>query len=351
MARDFADKSAARQWVWDRLLADGVARFPFPPHGRIPNFAGADLAAARLLDIEPWKSATAIKVNPGSPQRPLRAEALRRGITVFVPTPRLRGGFKKLDPRRIPPDKIQEAAGLSRGDRWSEEVALADMPRLDAIVCGSVAVTRDGRRCGKGEGYSDLEFAILRELGHPPVPVATTVHDLQVVDSVPRDPTDQPLSVIVTPTHAIRIKRPSAAPTGIVSSPSAATTGAVVSFSSSNSSLDSSAKLLTKLSGFLISWAIPAVSWPSAAIFWACNRLACAACNSCSAFSAVSRAARISASARLRSVMSPMINTKPPPGTALCRTSMTRPSGRVRSRRNSWSVGFSKAVLCSAPCY
>ena len=215
MARDFADKSAARQWVWDRLSAEGVARFPFPPHGRIPNFAGAEVAAVRLLDIEPWKSATAIKVNPDSPQRPLRAEALRRGITVFVPTPRLRGGFKKLDPRRIPPDKIEAAASLSRGDRWSEEVALADMPGLDAIVCGSVAVTRDGRRCGKGEGYSDLEFAILRELGHPPVPVATTVHDLQVVNSVPRDPTDQPLSVIATPTHAIRIKRPSAAPTGI----------------------------------------------------------------------------------------------------------------------------------------
>jgi len=46
MARDFADKSAARQWVWDRLSAEGVARFPFPPHGRIPNFAGAEVAAA-----------------------------------------------------------------------------------------------------------------------------------------------------------------------------------------------------------------------------------------------------------------------------------------------------------------
>jgi 5-formyltetrahydrofolate cyclo-ligase len=164
MARDFANKSAARRWGWDRLAAEGVARFSSPPHGCIPNFAGAELAAARLLEIEPWKSATAIKINPDSPQRPLRAEALRRGITVFVPTPRLRGGFKKLDPRRIPPDKIQEATSLSRGDRWSEEIALANMPCLDAIVCGSVAVTRDGRRYGKGEGYSDLEFAILREL-------------------------------------------------------------------------------------------------------------------------------------------------------------------------------------------
>jgi hypothetical protein len=106
--------------------------------------------------------------------------------------------------RKTPPDT-----------QSSGELALADMPGLDAIVCGSVAVTRDGRRCGKGEGYSDLEFAILRELGHPAIPVATTVHDLQVVGSVPRDPTDQPLSVIATPTHAIRIKRPSAAPTGI----------------------------------------------------------------------------------------------------------------------------------------
>jgi 5-formyltetrahydrofolate cyclo-ligase len=215
MALDFDEKSAARQWVWDTLAAEGVARFPFPPHGRIPNFAGAEAAAVRLFEIEPWKSATAIKVNPDSPQRPVRAEALRRGITVFVPTPRLRGGFKKLDPSRIPPDKFTEAAGLSRGNRWSEEIALADMPRLDAIVCGSVAVTRDGRRCGKGEGYSDLEFAILRELGHPPVPVATTVHDRQVVGSLPLDPIDQPLSVIATPTDVIRIERPGAAPTGI----------------------------------------------------------------------------------------------------------------------------------------
>jgi len=51
--------------------------------------------------------------------------------------------------------------------------------------------------------------------GHPPVPVATTVHDLQIVASVPHDPTDQPLTVIATPTQTIRIKRPSAAPRGI----------------------------------------------------------------------------------------------------------------------------------------
>src|SRR5438270_10126116 len=153
MARDFADKSAARQWVWDKLVAEGVARFPFPPHGRIPNFAGAEVAAARLFNIEPWKSATAIKVNPDSPQRLLRAERLRRGITVFVPTPRLRGGFKKLDPRRVPPDKIEEATSLSRGNRWSEEVASR---KCRSSTPSSAAPTRSHVMGGKGEGDSDI---------------------------------------------------------------------------------------------------------------------------------------------------------------------------------------------------
>jgi 5-formyltetrahydrofolate cyclo-ligase len=170
--------------------------------------------SGRLPDIEPWESARAIKVNPDSPQRPLRAEALRRGITVFVPTPRLRGGFKKLDPRRIPPDKIEEAASLSRGDRWSEEVALGTLrsskpssaaPSRSHAMGGAVARVKATATWNSPSCASSVTRRCLS-----PRPCT-----LQVVDSVPRDPTDQPLSVIATPSHVIRIKRPSAARTGI----------------------------------------------------------------------------------------------------------------------------------------
>ena len=215
MAGTFTDKEQARQAVWNRLQAEGLARFPFPPHGRIPNFKGAKEAAARLFELAPWKTAKRIKVNPDAPQRFVREEALRRGIIVYVPTPRLRGGFKQLDPAKIPPNKIREAASLSRSSKWAQDVPLTELPRLDAIVCGSAAVTRDGRRCGKGEGYSDLEYAILRELGHPPVPVATTVHAVQIVDALPWDPNDLPLSVIVTPEATITVTHSPPAPTGI----------------------------------------------------------------------------------------------------------------------------------------
>jgi 5-formyltetrahydrofolate cyclo-ligase len=208
----FKDKAAARQAVWDRLVADGLARFPFPPHGRIPNFAGAAEAAQRLFDWPALRDAKRIKVNPDSPQRYVRIEALRRGIAVYVPTPRLKGGFKKLDPAKIPHEDIASAAALSKADTWAEAVALADMPQLDAIVTGCVAVTRSGKRTGKGEGYSDIEYAILRELGHRPVPVATTVHSVQVVDDFPTESNDLPLSFIATPDEIIAVAEPPPAP-------------------------------------------------------------------------------------------------------------------------------------------
>ena len=55
----------------------------------------------------------------------------------------------------------------------------------------------------------------MRELGHPPVPVATTVHPLQIVGAFPRDPNDLPLSLIVTPDETISVKRPPPPPAGI----------------------------------------------------------------------------------------------------------------------------------------
>jgi 5-formyltetrahydrofolate cyclo-ligase len=213
--RKFNAKSDARDTIWQALTEQKLARFPFPVRGRIPNYKGAEAAALNLFTLSPWKDAKLLKINPDSPQRPVRLEALRRGITYFMPTPRLKAGFRKFDPARIPPESYREAATLSTSEKWGELVALEDMPQIDAIVTGSVAVTRDGKRCGKGEGYSDIEFAILRELGHKAVPVATTVHDIMIVGDFPRDEIDLPLSAIATPGGVFEIANPYPAPHGI----------------------------------------------------------------------------------------------------------------------------------------
>ncbi len=211
----FADKDRARSHVWDTLQDEGVARFPFPPHGRIPNFQGAREAADLLLDHPMLEDAEVVKVNPDAPQRFVRAGLLEAGVTVLVPTPRLRGGFQRLDPANIPQDERGRAASLSHMDTWAEETPLDDLPAIDLVVTGSVAVTRGGRRVGKGEGYSDLEYAILRELGQEDLMVATTIHPLQVVDQVPRDPTDLPLHLVVTPEAVLEVEDPPPPPEGI----------------------------------------------------------------------------------------------------------------------------------------
>lgn len=65
-----------------------------------------------------------------------------------------------------------------------QPVDLDQMPPIDLVVCGSVAIDRHGARLGKGAGYSDLEVALLTEAGlfSALTTIATTVHALQVVD-------------------------------------------------------------------------------------------------------------------------------------------------------------------------
>ena len=81
------------------------------------------------------------------------------------------------------------------------------MPAIDLVLCGSVAVSRDGARVGKGGGYSDLEYALARELGviADTTPVVTLVHPVQIVEpgAIPMTRHDVPVDWIVTPEEAI----------------------------------------------------------------------------------------------------------------------------------------------------
>ncbi len=199
----FDDKDEGRQAVWSTLEERGQARFPFPPKGRIPNFKGAEEAARRLMEHPLFVNAKTLKINPDSPQRPLREAALRAGKTLLVPTPRLKAGFLRFDPDQIDEDDMRDASMISRWGPHADSLELEAMPPLDLIVTGCVAVTRDGERLGKGHGYSDLEYAIVQELGQAPVPVVTTVHELQVVEGFPSSDHDLRLSVLATPERVI----------------------------------------------------------------------------------------------------------------------------------------------------
>jgi 5-formyltetrahydrofolate cyclo-ligase len=118
--------------------------------------------------------------------------------------------FYLLDPRRIAVTAA-EAASRTTAANVAPKVGVEEMQPVDVVVCGSVAVNRDGVRLGKGAGYSDIEVALLQEAGliSPSTVIVTTVHPMQVVDGpLPETGHDFSVDLIVTPDEVIECGPP-----------------------------------------------------------------------------------------------------------------------------------------------
>jgi 5-formyltetrahydrofolate cyclo-ligase len=213
-------KDQVRRAVWKAMDSEGVSRFP-GAEGRIPNFAGAKLASQKLTDSKLWKRARTVKVNPDSPQTHARRSALEEGKTLIMAVPRLRDThpFRLLDPRKLNAKQIREAATIKGALRHGQVVAEEELPEVDFVLCGSVAVNLSGARVGKGGGFSDLEYGLLVEAGKidSHTIVATTLHPIQILrEHLPMTAHDLPVDLIVTPRAAIEVERQFDRPRGIL---------------------------------------------------------------------------------------------------------------------------------------
>jgi len=202
-------KAGLRDRVWSALEESDADRFP-GARGRIPNFVGAEQAAERLRAREEWGGAARLKANPDSPQWPVRQRALEDGKTVYMAVPKLarEHPFFLLDPSRLD-DSPRRASSIKGASRSGITVDVADLEPVDLVLTGCVAAAPDGRRLGKGGGFSDLEYAVALEAGivRPETPVVTTVHELQVVEEgeIPVTGHDVRLDLIVTPDRVIEV--------------------------------------------------------------------------------------------------------------------------------------------------
>ena len=213
-------KDQVRKAVWVAMDREGVSRFP-GAEGRIPNFAGAKLAAQKLAGHRLWKRARVVKANPDSPQTHVRRLALEEGKVLVMAVPRLRDQhpFRLLDPRKLSAKQVREAATIKGALRHGKVVALEELPEIDFVLCGSVAANLSGARVGKGGGFSDLEYALLIEEGliDTHTMVATTVHPIQIVrEHLPLTDHDLPIDMIATPRAVIELERQYDRPRGIL---------------------------------------------------------------------------------------------------------------------------------------
>lgn len=212
-------KQTLREEIWRALEESGDDRFP-GAEGRIPNFVGRDEAAGKLAELNIYRTAETIKVNPDSPQTPVRKRALEDGKCLYMAVPKLkkRKCFLELDPKTME-GTPSDWSSIKGASKHGVPVHPTEMDPVDLIVTGAVGVDSDGRRLGKGGGYSDLEFAILLEVGliERAVPIATTVHPVQVLEAgrIPREQQDLSLSAFSTPEETVRIDDPETRPVGL----------------------------------------------------------------------------------------------------------------------------------------
>jgi 5-formyltetrahydrofolate cyclo-ligase len=206
-----AAKARLRDEVWDAMSVPGIMRFPAPRY-RIPNFVGAEDAAANLAETAEWRAAETVKSNPDAPQLPVRVRALRDGKLLYMAVPRLVDDdpFFVLDPVELS-DPPHKAATIKGAGRSARTIALDSMEPVDLVVTGCVAVAEDGVRIGKGGGFSDLELALATAAGlvGPRTRIVTTVHDVQVRarGTIPRAAHDIHVDLIATPTRVLRCRR------------------------------------------------------------------------------------------------------------------------------------------------
>ncbi|RLE57963.1 MAG: 5-formyltetrahydrofolate cyclo-ligase [Thermoprotei archaeon] len=200
-------KRRIRERIWSEMERRNIAVFPRPCYGRIPNFRGHEVAAKKFIESKLFERADVIFCCPDSPQRPIREAVIASGKVLIMATPRLRQGFLIIKPGDVPRGQERKASTIAGAFKYGRTVDTIPY-RIDVKVTGSVAVTVQGARLGKGGGYSDLEYAILREMGvvDEKTPVVTTVHDIQIVDYIPMTRHDVPIDYIFTPTKSIEIK-------------------------------------------------------------------------------------------------------------------------------------------------
>ena len=161
--------------------------------------------------LEIYQRANTIMIPPDQAQLQVRINAVMDGKRLIMATPGLRDGFYLLKKETIKVTNLKGAVRSSGVRRFGIRLATTrhEIGTVDLMATGAVAVGLQGERIGKGSGYFDLEYMILREIGsvEETTPICALVDECQVLEKVPMEEKDVAVDLICTPTRIITTER------------------------------------------------------------------------------------------------------------------------------------------------
>jgi len=193
----FKSKRDVREYVWNAIKP--YSKFP-PPYGRIPNFVGAEKACEKLRKLEEYRKANVVFSAPDSPLKRAREIVLEDGKTLLVVKPKMTG-FLLVERGK--------AGTIKEMLRYGREVDLNELSiHVDIFLQGCVAVDKKGNRIGKGSGFGDREYAVLREKGliSDVTLYVVVAHPIQIFEDLSYlvDEHDVKVDLIITPSKIIK---------------------------------------------------------------------------------------------------------------------------------------------------
>ena len=218
-----AGASVDREQVWGGLreVARPDSRFHLRFADFIPDFDGSAAATDRLLALPAFAGARHAFVAPDNSLIELRRRLLVAGVTVVVSSYNMARGFVLLDPAAVPKGHELYAAWLDGIEHFGTRLTLAQLAArgpFDCVATGASAVAASGVRFGRGHAYFDMEWRIFSAMGlvAERTPVATLVHDVQVLDKrLYPSPADVLVDWVCTPTRTLAVPRETPRPRGV----------------------------------------------------------------------------------------------------------------------------------------
>ena len=137
-----------------------------------------------------------IPTEPGT--RDFVAGAVARGIRVLLPITRVDG---LLDWAVATADGDIAEGMFGLPEPVGEVLGPIAVNDVDLLVIPAAAVDRSGMRLGWGRGYFDKTIGSMERCP----PVYAVVYDSEVLDEVPSDRLDQPVTGVVTPTQTLTL--------------------------------------------------------------------------------------------------------------------------------------------------
>lgn len=194
----FKNKEEVRQYIWKKI--EPFCGFP-SPYGRIPNFRDAKKACERIRELEEYLNTECVFSAPDSVLLRLREIVLEDRKTLLAVLPRMKGFVVLKDIVKPTIDKLK----LGKPANFNELRG-----KVGIFAQGCVAVDLYGNRIGKGSGFGDREFEILKKesvLADKALFVVVA-HDIQVLNDLSylAEPHDAKADIILTPTRIIRVQ-------------------------------------------------------------------------------------------------------------------------------------------------